>query len=145
MPRNPTPAEDASRKNGRQCPAERQDGSTKRSSHRADTSGLRAQTVALMHEAVEYGQRCDHWHSSYQAQSPAVFHLVNECARASVTLDRAENFRQAELEEQTIAEKRTWIRKQKRRLRYLSSKLSYRPDEALEQLRGFGEGVAFLI
>ena len=142
---DPYPRKRSVTQNWPEIVGERSEESSKRSSHDADTSGLRAQTVALMHEAVEYGQRGDQWHSFYHAQSPAVFHLVNECARATVTLDRAENFRQAELEEQTIAEKRTWIRKQKRRLRYLSSKLSYRPDEALEQLRGFGEGVAFLI
>lgn len=81
MPRTSTPEQDASRKNGRKSQEGRSAESTKRSSHRADTNGLRAQTVALMHEAVEYGQRSDQWHSFYQAKSPAVFHLVNECAR----------------------------------------------------------------
>jgi len=98
-----------------------------------------------MHEAVEYGQRCDEWHNYYSPQSPATVHLTNELARSSLLADRAENFRQAELEVQTVEEARKWFRKQKRRLRYLAGKLSWRPDEAAEQLRGFGEGVAFLI
>jgi hypothetical protein len=146
MARVSSPAQkDASRKNGRKSQGERSEESRNRSDQHSCTSGLGAQTVALMQQAVEYGQRSDQWHSYYSPQSPATQYLTNELARSSLLADRAENFRQAELEGQTVGEQRKWLKKQKRRLRYLAGKLSWRPDQASEQLREFGEGVAFLI
>jgi hypothetical protein len=119
--------------------------SRKRASPSAATCRLRAKTVALLHESVEYSQRADEYHRWYQPESPAACHYVNECTRSSLLADRVENFRQSELEAQTHQEARRWLKKQKRRVRYLAGKLNTRPDQAAAQLREFGQGVAFLI
>jgi len=59
--------------------------------------------------------------------------------------DRCDRYQQAVLEKQTAEEARLWRRKQTRKRRYLSAKLDWCPEEAAEQLRGFGEGLRFLI
>ena len=84
------------------------------------------------------------WLEHYKPQSLISIHDTIECARSSLLADQVSEFRQAHLELQARQEGSRWHRRQRRRLRYVGSKLKTRPAEALEQLQGFGEGVDFL-
>jgi len=108
-------------------------------------AGLRARTITLAHDPMLVAERCKLWHEHYQPQSLISEHLTTECARSSLLADQVVEFHQAELEEQARREQKTWLRRERRRVRYLGGKLNTRPAEALAQLQGFGEGVGFLV
>ena len=145
MPSNPSPAQSqASKQNGNRSRGPTAPEGKTRSALSSRNSGLRAQTIALDHEPMQYADRCNQWHDFYQPQSPATLHFTNECARASLLSDRCAQYRQAELQKQVRAEERTWNRKQQRRLRYLTSKIKTSPGETVGELNEFGRGVGFL-
>ena len=145
MPRRPSPAQIvASQQNGKRPHGPCSPGAKPKSSADATNSDLRAQTIALAHESILRSERCNQWHDYYKPQSLIAIHLTNECARSSLLADRTEQYRQAELEKDARQQEHGWNRRQRRRVRYLGVKLKTRPDEAVEQLQGFGQGVGFL-
>ena len=145
MPRRPSPSQiHASQQNGKRSRGPSPEGA-KRSSLNSMKSGLRSQTIALAHESSAASERGQVWQDFYHPQSPAAFHLTNECARATLLADRADRCQQAELDKQAREVQRTWRRKQRRRMRYLAGKLRDLPETTREQLKTFGEGVGLLI
>jgi len=71
--------------------------------------------------------------------------MTNQCARATLLSDRADEYQYAELSKQVREEKEQWHRKQQRRLRYLTGQIRKKPPcEIVKKLMAFGEGVDFL-
>ncbi len=105
MPRNPTPAQKAaSRANGRKSRGP-QGEAKQRTRWNSTKTGLRSKILALEYESAQCTERSEVWYDYYQTQSPAAFHLANECAHASLLSDRCHRYRKAEVEKgQVLAE-----------------------------------------
>jgi hypothetical protein len=93
---------------------------------------------------VAAAQRAKEWHSYYGPTSPAAKHLANECARASVVADRAEEFRAARIERQKANVKRNWRRRRKRKVDNAFKRMPEDQLGALEELESFSDGCAAL-
>ena len=103
------------------------------------------QTVALPHEPAERSERCDQWHDHYGPRSPASIHTTNQCARMTILADRADEYQTAELQKQVREAKDAFLRKQRRRVRYLAGQMRKDPWRTVQKLKAFGGGVAFII
>src|SRR4051794_9954055 len=91
---------EVSRRNGRLGRGPRTDEGRRRAGEAARDRSLRAGTIALTHEDRDaIAARADLWHDAIRPDSPMACHLVNECARASVLADRADQFLQATIED----------------------------------------------
>ena len=146
MPRKPSPKQSqASRENGKRTRGPTASDGKWRSARRGTKAGLRAQTVALPHEPAERSERCDQWHDHYGPRSPASIHMTNQCARMTILSDRADEYQQAELQKQVRETREAWLRKQRRRVRYLAGQIRKDPWGTVEKLKAFGGGVAFII
>jgi phosphoglycolate phosphatase-like HAD superfamily hydrolase len=145
MPRDPSPAQkSASQANGTRSQGRPSTVAGPESSLDAEMDNLRARTLTLGHDVDLCAERCELWRQRYQPQSLIADHWATESARASLLSDQVAEFRQAQLEEQARREERRWQRQQRRKARYLTTKLKTRPDEAVEQLQSFGEGIVVL-
>jgi hypothetical protein len=146
MPRNPSPKQSqASKNNGKRSRGPLTPEGKKKSSQRATKSGLRAQTMALPHEPADRSVRCDHWHDYYHPKSPSAIHMTNQCARAALLADRADEYQQAELQKQARDTHEAWRRRQRRRVLYLAHQIRKNPSATVEKLKALGAGVAFII
>src|SRR5271168_1882785 len=146
MPRNPSPRQrQASRENGKRSRGATSSDGKWRSARRGTKAGLRAQTVALPHEPAERSERCDQWHNHYGPRSPASIHTTNQCARMTILSDRADEYQQAELQKQVRETKEAWLRKQRRRVRYLAGQIRKDPWGTVHKLKAFGGCVEFII
>ena len=67
-----------------------------------------------MHSA-QCTERSEVWYDYYQTQSPAAFHLANECAHASLLSDRCHRYRKAEIDKQKAAARTGWVRQREKR------------------------------
>jgi hypothetical protein len=72
-------------------------------------------------------------------------HLTNECARATLTADRCDNYRQARIEEQTTGARRDWEERRERKVNRLARQVNDRPESAVKQLLTFGHGIRWMI
>src|ERR1700676_3197311 len=116
MPRKPSPAQiEASRANGRKSRGP-QGEAKRRSCRNSYKTGLRSTIVALEYESVQCKERSRLWYDYYQPQSPAAFHLANECAHATLLADRCHNYRQAELDKQTTVARNDWTRRREEKV-----------------------------
>ena len=71
--------------------------------------------------------------------------MTNQCARMTILSDRADDFQQSELQKQARDTHDAWLRKQRRRVRYLAGQIRKSPWRAVQKLKAFGAGVAFII
>ena len=144
MPRNPSPAQsEAVRANGRRSRGP-QGEAKRRSCQNSYKTGLRSRTLALEYEHVECEKRSQFWYNYYQTQSPAAFHLANECAQATMLADRCHQYRQAEIDRQTAAARKDWMRRREERVTGLAQQVHTNPAAAIADLLTFGFGVAWL-
>ena len=63
----------------------------------------------------------------------------------TILSDRADDFQQSELQKQARDTHDAWHRKQRRRVRYLAGQIRKDPWRAVQKLKAFGSGVAFII
>jgi hypothetical protein len=111
----------------------------------ATKASHRVQKITLVHDHMLEAERCKEWRDSQNLQALIAEHLTNECARSVLLADQVAGFRQAVLEKQARDQEYKWTRSQRRRARYLQTKLKTRPAEAVEQLQAFGSGLVVLI
>ena len=144
MPRNPSPAQsEAARANGRKSRGP-QGEAKRRSCRNSYKTGLRSATLALEYEHVECEKRSQGWYNYYQVQSPAAFHLANECAHATLLADRCHDYRQAEIDRQTAFARIDWMRRREEKLDELAKQLKTNAADAIAGLEAFGLGVRWL-
>jgi hypothetical protein len=111
----------------------------------ATKASQRVQKITLVHDHMLEAERCKEWRDAQNLQALITEHLSNECARSVLLADQVAGFRQAVLEKQARDQEYKWTRSQRRRARYLQTKLKTRPAEAVEQLQAFGSGLVVLI
>ncbi len=144
MPRNPTPAQkEASRANGRMSRGPQ--GEAKRHTRWNSTkTGLRSKILALEYQSAQCTERSEVWYDYYQTQSPAAFHLANECAHASLLSDRCHKYRKAEIDKQRAAARTGWERQREKEVVGLAQKVSTNSEAAIAALATFGLGVRWV-
>ena len=143
MPRNPSPAQrEASRANGRKSRGPQ--GEAKRACRNSCKTGLRSRLLALEESYVQSNERSGLWYDYYQPQSPATFHLANECSHVSIIVYRCNDYRQAEIDQQRAAARKDWVRQSEEKVGRLAKQVDTNPAAAVAALGTFGFGVHWL-
>jgi hypothetical protein len=108
--------------------------------------GLRADVLPIPGDDPEaIAARADAWNDYYKPQSPAAYHLVNECARVTVQSDRVARFHAASLAAQQKDAQEHWRDQRAKLVESQVAGLSKHPAEARNELLATAAGCRYLL